>query len=94
MQEVKSIDVMSLAKIKAVFGIIIGLVYGIMAAFIFGAMGMSRGVTGLEVFGVLSIVIFPIVFAIMAFVIGAIVAVLYNVIAGWVGGIRVDLVQK
>jgi hypothetical protein len=94
MQEIKSVDVMSVAKIKAVFGIIIGLVYGIMAAFVFGAMGMSRGATGLEVFGIASIVIFPIIFAIMAFICGAIVAVLYNVVAGWVGGIRVDLVQK
>ncbi len=94
MQEIKSVDVMSVAKIKAVFGIIFGLVYGILAAFLFGAIGMSRGATGLEVFGVASIVIFPIVFAIVAFIMGAIIAVLYNFIAGKIGGVQVDLAPK
>jgi hypothetical protein len=94
MQEIKSIDIISLARIKAVFGIIIGLLYGICVAFVFGAIGFHRGLTGLEIFGIASIVIFPIVFAIIAFIIGAVVAFLYNLIAGKVGGITVDLVQK
>lgn len=94
MQELKSTIVMSLAKIKAVFGIIIGLVYGIIAAFFLGVAGASGGTTGLEVFGIAAIAIFPIIFAVLAFMVGAIVAILYYVIAGWAGGIRVDLVQK
>lgn len=94
MQEIKSIDVMSFAKIHAVFGIIIGIIYGIMAAFVFGALGLATGGTGLEVFGLAAIVIFPIIFGIVAFIMGAITAIVYNVIAGMVGGIQVNLVQK
>jgi hypothetical protein len=94
MQEIRSIDMMSLAKMKAFFGIIFGLVYGIMIAFVFGAAGLSKGATGLEVFGVLAIVIFPIVFAIMAFIMGAIVAVIYNFLAGKFGGVEVELAPK
>lgn len=94
MQEIKSIDIISWAKIHALFGIVIGLVYGVCTAFVFGAAGLANNMTGLEIFGVASIVIFPIVMAIMGFICGAIMAFLYNVFAAKVGGVQVELVQK
>ena len=94
MQEVKSIDVMSLAKIKAIFGIVVGLVYGIIFGIFSASIGVSKGVTGLEVFGVALIVIAPIIFGIMAFIMAAGVALLYNFFAEKVGGIQLILMQK
>jgi hypothetical protein len=94
MQEIKSIDIMSWAKIHALFGIVFGLFYGIMFAVMGAAMGLSRGVPGVEAFGVLSIVIFPIIFAICGFIGGAITALLYNLFAGKIGGVQVEFAPK
>jgi hypothetical protein len=94
MQEIKSIDPMSLAKIKALFGIIIGLVYGILVAVILSGRGLSAGIPGLEALGVMAIIILPIILGILAFIIGAIVALIYNFLAEKIGGIQVSLVQK
>jgi hypothetical protein len=94
MQEIKSIDMMSWAKIHALFGIVFGLIYGIMFAFMGAAIGLSRGLPVIGAFGILSIVIFPIIFAICGFITGAIMAFLYNIFAGKVGGIQVELAPK
>lgn len=94
MQEIKSIDIMSLAKIKSIFGIVVGLVYGIIFGLFSASIGLAKGITGLEVFGVALIVIAPIIFGIIAFIMGAIIALLYNFFADKVGGIQVNLVQK
>ena len=94
MQEIKSLDVMSLAKMKAIFGIVIGLVYGVIFGIFSASIGLAKGITGLEVFGVALIVIAPIIFGIIAFIMGAVVALLYNFFADKVGGIQLNLVQK
>lgn len=94
MQEVKSIDVMSLAKMKAIFGIVIGLVYGVIFGIFSAYIGLAKGITWLEVFGVALMVIAPIIFGIIAFIRGAVVALLYNFFAEKVGGIQLNLVQK
>ncbi|WAC05584.1 MAG: hypothetical protein OS112_02860 [Methanoregula sp.] len=94
MQEIKSIDIMSWAKIHALFGIVFGLFYGIMFALMGAAVGLSKGMPGFEAFGFLTIVIFPIVFAIFGFICGAIMAFLYNFFAGKMGGIQIELAPK
>jgi uncharacterized membrane protein (DUF485 family) len=94
MQEVKSVDVISLAKIKAIFGIVVGLICGIVFAIIGGGIGFAKGLPGVEVFGILSIVMFPITLAICGLIGGAIIALLYNFFADRMGGIQVNLVQK
>jgi hypothetical protein len=94
MQEIKSVDIMSWAKIHALFGIVFGLIYGIMFALMGAAIGFSRGMPGVEAFGLLSIIMFPIIFAIFGFIGGAITALLYNFFSDKMGGIQVDLVQK
>ena len=88
--EWKSFDVMSAAKITAVVMAIFGLIGGIMvaifgstAAFYFGAGALGVG------FGLLSVIIFPIAMAIQGFVIGAVGAFIYNIVAKYVGGIKV-----
>jgi uncharacterized protein with PQ loop repeat len=94
MQEIKSIDVVSWAKIHALFGIVFGLFYGILFAIMGAAIGFSRGLPIVGALGILSIIIFPIIFGVIAFIMGAIMAMLYNLFADKMGGIQVNLVQK
>lgn len=94
MTVIKSVDIMSWAKIHALFGIVFGLVYGVMFAMVGAAIGVNMDIPGLTAFGLATIIIFPIVFGIMAFICGAIMAFLYNLFAGRIGGIEVELVEK
>jgi len=59
-----------------------------------GAFGLSGVMPGVEVFGLLSIIMFPIIFAICGFTGGAITALLFNFFAEKIGGIQANLVQK
>jgi hypothetical protein len=91
MAVIKSVEIMSWAKIHALFGIVFGLVYGIMVGVVFTAIGASMDKGGMVAFGLASVIIFPIIFGIMSFIMGAIMAFLYNFFAGKIGGIRVEL---
>jgi len=91
---VKSVDVFSWAKIQALFGIVFGLFYGILFAVMGAAINMSKAIPGSDALGVLTIIIFPIVGVIMGFICGAIMAFLYNIFAGAVGGVQIELVEK
>jgi uncharacterized membrane protein YagU involved in acid resistance len=46
---------------------------------------------GAAAFGLLAIIIFPVLFAIIGFLMGIIVAFVYNVVAKRFGGIKLDL---
>ena len=94
MTVIKSIDIISWAKIHALFGIVFGLIYGIMFAILGTAIGATHGLPGLTTLGLLSIIVFPIIFGIMAFICGAILAFLYNIFASNVGGIEIELTEK
>ncbi|MFZ0005178.1 MAG: hypothetical protein WCC86_00725 [Methanoregula sp.] len=94
MTVIKSIDIISWAKIHALFGIVFGLIYGIVIAIMGAAIGAKYAMPGVTAFGLLSIIIFPIIFGILSFIIGAIMAYLYNIFAGSVGGIEIELVEK
>jgi uncharacterized membrane protein YhdT len=93
----KSVEIFSWAKIHALFGIVFGLFYGVLFTVIGAAMGLSQGMPGIprmETFGFISIIVFPIIFAIMGFICGAIMAFLYNLFASAVGGVQIELVEK
>ena len=95
----KSVGVMSCGKIG-------GTLYGLMGVFLGGifalvatlglalGQGSSSGAAPAWLgafFGVGSIILFPIIYGIMGFVGGLITAVLYNLLAGFVGGIEMEL---
>jgi hypothetical protein len=90
---IKKLDVLSVAKIGGVFGIIIGFIAGLFIALfagIFGAMGSMTGLPGAGFAagaGFLAIIIVPIFYGIFMFIWGAIIAFLYNIIASRTGGI-------
>ena len=91
MAVIKSIDIISWAKIHALFGIVFGFIYGVLFAVIGAAIGFHRAMPGVTAFGLMSIIIFPIIFGIMAFICGAIMAFLYNFFASKIGGVQIEL---
>jgi hypothetical protein len=99
MQTLKKIDVFSFAKIFAVISLVLFVIYAIIfvafSGIILARISASRAsamfgpVLGL---GTGAIAILMIVAGvILGFVAGAIEAWLYNIFAGWIGGIKIDL---
>jgi hypothetical protein len=97
MQTIKHIYVMPTAKAVTVVMVILGLILGIIVA-LFGSLfgGLLSTLTsstfGTEIstLGILSIIAFPILFAIFGFIITAISIWLYNVFAHYLGGVKWD----
>ena len=94
----KSIGVLSAAKIVAVMYAVMGLIAGLFFGAIFSLIPMAAdGGAGemptwlAPMFGMGAIIIMPIVYGVMGFCIGAIGAVIYNALAGVLGGVELRL---
>jgi hypothetical protein len=91
----KHVGVMSVGKITALIGLVTGLLYGILFSVFAGAMAAAMpglGAGGAGAFGVVMVFFMAIGGLIGGFVYGVIMAFLYNIFAGWVGGVQIDLV--
>jgi hypothetical protein len=95
----KRIGVLSAAKIVGtvygVFGVITGLffmAFSLVGAGIADAGDAPGGLIGM-LFGVGALIFFPLIYACMGFVFGALSAALYNLFSGMVGGIEIELQQ-
>jgi hypothetical protein len=96
MHILKSVGVMSVAKI-------LGLLYGCMGLLfvplflLFGLMGSLVGQEKTPFAGILGVVfavLMPVLYGGMGFVTGAISALLYNVLAKWMGGFELQLEMR
>lgn len=93
------IDPMSCAKVSGLLYAVIGLCVGALVTLFMLAIGgaMPEEETRLmapmfgALFGIGAIIMMPIFYGIMGFIGGAIVAAAYNFIAGWTGGIEIDV---
>jgi hypothetical protein len=104
MYELKKIDVWSLVKIIFVLSFCLGLVFGVFYLFIMvfvtqitgSLMGeFDTGVTEVGgFFGVFLVFFIAIFTSVFYTVVSAILAVLYNWISGFTGGLRVGLVLE
>jgi hypothetical protein len=91
---VKRIGVWSAARIYAAITTAFGLLAGIMFALIaLAGAGLSQDAEAWlgPVFGVGAIVFFPMLYGIMGLVMGALGAAIYNLFAGVVGGLSIDV---
>lgn len=90
---VKRIGPMSLAKISATLYALIGFIIGAIVSavsMIGGALGGSdAGMMGM-IFGAAAVILLPLLYGCMGFVTSLIGASLFNLAAGWVGGIELD----
>lgn len=101
MTELKRLNPMSVAKLQGLLGVIGGLIVGILVAIFTSIAGSAlqqaggQGGSGLAFLGgVGAIVGMPIMYGVVGFIGGLIGAWLYNLVAKWVGGIEIELVQK
>lgn len=103
--KIKRIGVLSLAKLYAVvmalFGLVVGVIYGgvlMLVGLVAGAAQQQGqgaapawvGGAGIMV-GLLMIVFMPVIYGLMGFIGGALAAWFYNLAAGVVGGIELEL---
>ena len=99
--QVKRVGVFSYAKITAVtmaaFGVIIGVLYGLLFMVVGGALmaGGGRGSSGAGAssfaIGLIMMVAIPVMSGIFGFIAGALGAFVYNVASGFVGGIELEI---
>lgn len=98
---IRKIGVLSVAKLNAliafVFSLLLAIPYGLIIM-IFGATAFGTGESGgmlagggAIIFGILIMIGLPILYAIIGFVGGAIGALLYNLFAGIIGGIEIEV---
>jgi hypothetical protein len=98
--EIKRVEPLSCAKIAGILyafvGIFIGAIFSLVSVMGSGfGGGMGEGTGGMAavgaVIGIAAIVVFPICYGVLGFLSALIGAGLYNVLAGVVGGIRIDV---
>lgn len=91
---VRKIGVGSLGKIMGIIYAVFGLIVGAMLTLV-SLMGASAAEGNAAMFGAImgvgAIIIMPIIYGIMGFLAGVISALIYNVAAGWVGGIELEV---
>jgi hypothetical protein len=99
---IRRFGVISVAKIYGLLtfliGLIVGVIYGLVLI-LFGA-AMSAIAPGREataggistvVIGIIMMIAFPIMYGLLGFISGAIGALIYNAVAGIIGGIKLEL---
>jgi hypothetical protein len=93
MQTIKSIGVLSVAKISGAVYAVLGLLFAPMFLLIGTISSMAGqhpnpfGAIG----GVAMAVVLPVFYGVIGFVFGALGAFLYNLMAKWMGGIQLEL---
>jgi hypothetical protein len=91
--KLKRIGVLSLAKyftiIWLIFGVIYAAMFAVLGAFIGSLLTLPSFITGAGI--VVVIIVIPLVFALAGFIIGALAAIIYNLIVRLTGGVQMDL---
>jgi hypothetical protein len=93
MHVVKSVGVLSVAKILGLMYACLGLIFAPMFLLI-GVLASAAGQHNNPVAGIFSIgfaVLFPVVYGLIGFIAGAIGALLYNLFARWAGGFELQI---
>ena len=96
--ELKRVGILSMAKISGIvgagLGLIIGVIYGlfmmVIGAALMSASGEGMGAVGGVIGGIAMIIIIPIFYGVLSFIFGALYALIYNVAAGFVGGLEME----
>lgn len=96
---INRIDPLSAAKVFGVLYGCLGLVFGAVVSLFVTLTGIAGGLANETpagaligiLFGAGAIIILPLFYGVMAAVMSAISAVIYNVVAGMIGGIRIEV---
>ncbi|MBS3056016.1 MAG: hypothetical protein J4473_01130 [Candidatus Aenigmarchaeota archaeon] len=84
-----------MAKLSCILYAIIGFIFGLLIATFGGIAGpvFEKTLFGAG-FGMASIIALPLIYAIFGFLSGAVIAILYNCVASWTGGIELEVEKK
>ena len=95
---IRRVSPMSAAKIGGLLYAFIGLLIGAVMSLAFGAIGSLAGDSDLPhaplmgmMMGAGAIVVAPIFYGVLGFVTSAVTAMIYNLLAGWIGGIEIEV---
>ena len=92
---INRIGVLSAAKICAAIYGLFGLVIGVFGFLLFAVLGMLVKSLGLGSYGIIAgiivLIAYPIGGVIAGFIGGAISALIYNLVAKFIGGIEIDM---
>ena len=100
---IRRFGVISVAKMYGFLlfavGLIVGVLYGLffiifgaaMMAMTPGGKDMAAGGVSTLVIGIVMMITFPIMYGILGFISGIIVALIYNALAGIIGGVKFEL---
>jgi hypothetical protein len=97
MVELKKLDILSTALMSGFLNLLIGLIFGlIFGCFaLIGMAGLNSATDGLFDFTGIGALVFicamPIIYGIIGFIGGAILALAYNIVANVIGGIKFEL---
>jgi len=106
--QIRRLDIWSLAKFMAVWGLIVGFIIGLIMAALFMFMGqwMFYGTSFASAYGLpidltsfgaaaagVMIIVYPIFLAIVGLIGGIITGAIYNLVAAFAGGIQVELTE-
>jgi hypothetical protein len=93
MHIIKSVGVLSVAKIMGLIYGCLGLIFAPLFLLI-GLLGSAVGQHNSPIAGIFGIglaILMPVIYGTMGFVLGAIGALLYNLFARWVGGFELEM---
>ena len=91
---IRRVSPLSVAKISGLLYVILGLLFGgILSMLALAGWGAGNGEDGGMgmLFGAGAILVLPIVYGCMGFVVTGIMAALYNVVSGIIGGVEVEV---
>ena len=93
MHIVKSVGVMSVAKIMGLLYACMGLIFVpiFLLAGLLGSFAGQDKTLFAGIFGIVLAVLMPVLYGVMGFIAGAIGALLYNLVAKWLGGFELEL---
>jgi hypothetical protein len=88
---IKRVEPVSMAKISGVLYALMGLLLALLFMAI-GSMagGMMQTALPFAGVGLAALIILPIVYGCIGFIASLIMAALYNLVAGWVGGVEIQ----
>lgn len=94
-KEILKVRVLTLAKIAGLFGIIYGLVAGILVSIIYSQAGsipqLSQQLGTISQLGYSSLIVLPILYGVGYFLVGAVTALIYNLLSKHIGGVKITL---
>ena len=97
--ELKKIGALSLAKILGLFGLIYGLISGIALSIMYSKLDYFTAIgvelpTAITTLGYRSLIIMPLLNGIVYFIGGLLLALIYNLLSGWIGGVNLEFAEK